>query len=89
MADTIYSKEPQLNKTFTSDIEAPFLDLNISNVIITTTNYDRRDNFDFASFPFLDGDVPRAISYGVCISQLIRLTKASGQIHDFNKKKIK
>ena len=29
--------------------------------------------FDIGKFPFLDGDVPRSASYGVYISQLIRL----------------
>ena len=38
-------------------------------------NYDKRDDFDFGiiKFPFLDGDVPHSTSYGVYISQLIRL----------------
>ena len=37
--------------------------------------YDNRDDFDFeiVKFPFLDGDVPRSISYGVYISQLFAL----------------
>ena len=40
-----------------------------------TKIYDKRDDFDFdiLNFPFLDGDVPRSASYGVYISQLIRL----------------
>ena len=29
--------------------------------------------FEIVNFPFLDGDVPRSPSYGVYISQLIRL----------------
>ena len=35
-----------------------------------TKIYDKRDDFDFdiVNFPFLDGDVPRSISYGVYIS---------------------
>ena len=39
--------------------------------------YDKRDDFDFeiVNFPFLDGDVLRSTSYGVYISQLIRLLK--------------
>ena len=38
--------------------------------------YDKRDDFDFdiVNFPFLDGDV-LSTSYGVYISQLIRLLK--------------
>ena len=48
--------------------------------------YDKRDGFDFdiANFPFFDGDVPRSISYGVYISQLIRFAKVSGHVADFN-----
>ena len=36
------------------------------------------------NFPFLDGDVPRSISYRVYISQLIRLPRASSHVNDFN-----
>ena len=32
----------------------------------------------------LDGDVPRSISYGVYISQLIRFARASSHVADFN-----
>ena len=35
-------------------------------------------------FPFLDGDVPRFISYGVYIFQLIRFARASSHVADFN-----
>ena len=46
----------------------------------------KRDDFDFdiVTFPFLDGDVPRSTSYGVCISQLIRLARVSSHVDDFN-----
>ena len=40
--------------------------------------------FDFVNFPFLDGDVPRATSYGVYISQLIRCARVSSHVTDFN-----
>ena len=48
--------------------------------------YDKRDDFDFdiVNFPFLDGDVPRRPSYGVFLSELIRFTRASSHITDFN-----
>ena len=36
------------------------------------------------NFPFLDGDVPRSASYGVYISQLIRFTRVSSHVDDFN-----
>ena len=33
--------------------------------IVSTKNYDKRDDFDFkiVNFSFLDGDVPRSTSY--------------------------
>ena len=60
--------------------------MSISNDIISTKIYDKRDDFDFeiVNFLFLDGDVPRSTSYGVYISQLIRLAGASSYVADFN-----
>ena len=51
-----------------------------------TKIYDKRGDFDFdiVNFPFLDGDVPRSTSYGVCISQLIRFARVYSQVDDFN-----
>ena len=48
--------------------------------------YDKRDDFDFdiVNFPFLDGDVPCSASYGVYISQLIRLARVFSHVDDFN-----
>ena len=84
----IYLSELQLNKANTSENEAAFLDLHlsISNDIVSTKIYDKRDDFDFeiVNFPFLDGDVRRSTSYGVYFSQLIRLTRASSYVADFN-----
>ena len=63
MVSQIYPSEIQLDKTNTSDTEAAFLDLHlsISNDIVSTKVYDKRDHFDFeiVNFPFLDGDVPQ------------------------------
>ena len=89
MVDRIYPTELQLNRANSSDTEAPFfLDLNlcISNSTVSTKIYDKRDDFDFdvVNFPFLDGNVPRRTSYGVCISQLIRFARASSNLNDFN-----
>ena len=84
----IYPSELQLNKANTSDTKAAFLDLHlsISNDIVSTKIYDKRDEFDFeiVNFPFLDGDVPCSTSYGVYISQLIRFAKTSSYVTDFN-----
>ena len=58
----------------------------ISNDIVSTTNYDKRVDFDFenVNFPFLDGDVPRSTSFGVYISQLIRFARVYSHVADFN-----
>ena len=83
--------ELQLNRANSSDTMAHFLDLNlcISNGTACIKIYDKRDNFDFdiVNFPFLDGDVPRRISYGVYIFQLIRFAWASSNLSDFNYRK--
>ena len=88
MVSQIYPSELQLNKANTSDTEAALLDLHlpISNDIVSTKIYDKRDDFDFeiVNFPFLDGDVARSTSYGVYISQLIRFARASSYVADFN-----
>ena len=88
MVSQIYHSDFQLNKANTSHTKAAFLDLHlsISNDIVSTKIYDKRDDFDFdiVNFPFLDGDVPRYPSYGVYISQIIRFARASSYITDFN-----
>ena len=71
MVGRIYPTELQLNKANSSDTEAPFLDLTLSitNGIVSSKIYDKRDDFNFeiVNFPFLDGDVPCSPSYGVYI----------------------
>ena len=56
MVTQICPSELQLNKANTSDTEAAFLDLHlsISNDIVSTKNYDKRDDFDFeiVNLPF-------------------------------------
>ena len=88
MVGQIYPTELQLNKANSSDIEAPFLVLNLSitNGIVSSKIYDKWDdfNFDMVHFPFLDGDVPRTPSYGVYISQLIRFDRVCSNVDDFN-----
>ena len=60
--------------------------MSISNDIVSTKIYDKRDDFGFeiVNFPFFDGDVPHVTSYGVYISQLIRLAGATSYVTDFN-----
>ena len=82
MVSQICPSELQLNKANTSDNKAAFVDLHlsISNDIVSTKIYDKRDDFDFeiVNFPFLDGDVSRYFS------QLIRFARASSHVADFN-----
>ena len=58
----------------------------ISDGFVSSIIYDKRDNFDFdiVNVPFIDGDVPRATSYGASISQLIRFARVSSHVVDFN-----
>ena len=92
MVGQIYPTELQLNKANSSDAEAPFLDLNLSitNGIVSSKIYDKRDDFNFeiVNFPFLDGDVPRSPSYGVYISQLIRFARVCSNVDDFNNRNL-
>ena len=71
MVGQINPTELQLNKANSSDTEATFLDLilSITNDIVSSKIYDKRDDFNFeiVNFPFLDGDDPRSPSYGVYI----------------------
>ena len=88
LVSQIYPSELKPNKANISDTQAAFLDLHlsISNDIVSTKIYDKRDDFNFeiVNFPFLDGDVPLSTSYGVYISQLIRFARASSYVTDFN-----
>ena len=49
MVNEIYPSELQLDKANTSDTEAAFLDLHlsISNNIVSSEIYEKRDDFDF------------------------------------------
>jgi hypothetical protein len=81
MVSSIYPKELKLNRANSSDTSAAFLDLDLSI---------KRDDFNFkiVNFPHLDGDVPKATSYGVYISQLIRFSRACSSVDDFNKRNL-
>ena len=60
-AVSCYTPELQLNKANTSDTEATSLDLrlSISNDIVSSTIYEKRDDFYFAivNFPLEDGNI--------------------------------
>ena len=92
MVGQIYPTELQLNKAFSSDTEAPFLDINLSiiNGIVSSKIYNKRDDFNFeiVNFPFIDGDVSRSPSYGVYISQLICFARVCSNVDDFNNRNL-
>ena len=64
--------------------------MSITNGIVSSKIYDKRDgfNFEIVNFPFLDGDVPRSPSYGVYISQLIRFARVWFNVDDFNNRNL-
>ena len=90
MVGQIYPTELQLNKANSSDTGAPFLNMSITNGIVSSKIYDKRDDFNFeiGNFPFLDGDVPRSPSYGVYISRLIRFARVCSNVDDFNNRNL-
>ena len=92
MVCQIYPTELQLNIANSSDTEAPFLDLNLSitNGIVSSKIYDKRDDFNFeiVNYAFLNDDVPRSSSYCVYISQLIRFARVCSNVDDFNSRNI-
>lgn len=69
LVHNIYPPELTLNRDNSWDTDAPFLDLHliIIDSTVHTKIYDKRDDFDFdiTNYPHLDGDVPRATSYGI------------------------
>ena len=64
--------------------------MSITNGIVSSKIYDKRDDFNFeiVNFPFLVGDVPRSPSYGVYISQLNRFARVCSYVHDFNNRNL-
>ena len=49
------------------------------NGSVSSKIYDKRDDFDFdiVNFPFLEGDVPRSVSYGLNICNLLGLLESA------------
>jgi hypothetical protein len=87
----IYPNELKIKDTTESDKSASYLDilLNIdSNGRLTTSLYDKSDDFDFAivNFPFLCSNIPLSPAYGVYIYQLIRYARTCFAYEDFSKR---
>ena len=87
----IYPEELEIKDTTDSDKSASYLDILLdidSNGRLTTTLYDKRDDFNFAivNFPFLCSNIPLSPAYGVYISQLIRYTRACFTYGSFSRR---
>ena len=81
----------EIKDTTESDKSASYLDILLSidsNGRLTTSLYDKRDDFDLAivNFPFLCNNIPLSPAYGVYISQLIRYARACFAYEDFSKR---
>ena len=78
----------RLGRASVSGAGASFLDLHLSVLdgFVNTKIYDKRDDFhfDIVNFPFLDGDVLRSASCGVCVSQLVRFARVSSRVSGFD-----
>ena len=83
----IYPPEMIVNNTNISVRKTNFLDLTISiyrgkfNVKL----YDKRNDytFDVINYPYLDGNIPKGQSYGIFISQLVRLARINSSFSNF------
>ena len=86
----IYPVEMEVENTNISACVSTYLDLCIS-VHKGKCNfklYEKRKafNFDVINYPFLPSNIPQNATYGVFISQLIRLCQVNCNIHSLRKK---
>ena len=86
----IYPPELVLKKTTESNNLCSYLDVGISivNGHFNTTVYDKRDDFNFriVNFPFLSSNIPAGPSYGIYISQLVRIGRICNTYDEFVKR---
>ena len=85
----IYPPELVLKKTTESNNLCSYLDVGISivNGQFYTTVYHKRDDFNFriVNFPFMSSNILAGPSYGIYISQLIRIGRISNTYDKFVK----
>ena len=81
-----------LKRTTESDTKLSYLDVSISicHGKFVTEVYDKRDNFNFniVNYPFMCSTIPARPTYGVYISQLIRINRICEKIYAFVKRQI-
>jgi hypothetical protein len=86
--DRIYPIELERKDTTDTDRSASYLDLHLeidSEGRLRMKLYDKRDDFNFPieNFSFICSNIPAGPVYGVCISQLIRYSRACSSYQDF------
>ena len=85
--EDIYPAELTLLNTNISPCKVTFLDLAISlhRGKFKHCLYDKRKDFDFSviTYPFLSGNIPKVPSYGVYMSQLLRVCQICGGFSGF------
>ena len=83
----IYPPEMIINNTNISVRKSNFLDLTVSiyRGKFYVKLYDKRNDytFDVINYPFLDGNIPKGQSYGIFISQLVRLARINSTFNNF------
>jgi hypothetical protein len=85
--DRKYPIELEIKDSTDTDRSASYLDIHLeidSEEWVRTKLYDKRDDFNFPilSFPFICSNISAAPANGVCISQLIRYSRACGSYQD-------
>ena len=85
--EDIYPVELKLKKTSESSTTLSYLDIRITmvNGKYSTAVYDKRDDFNFkiVNFPFLCSNIPSRPTYGVYISQLVRISRICSYYSSF------
>ena len=83
----IYPPELTLKRTSESDTKLSYLDISISicSSKYVTEVYDKRDAFNFTivNFPYMSSNIPANPTYGVYISQLIRISRICDTFQSF------
>ena len=86
---TMYPREMVISKTNISPSVCSYLDLLISvyKGKFKINLFDKRDDYKFKvfSYPYLDGNIPETLSYGIFISQLIRFCSINSTFIGFHK----
>ena len=84
----IYPSEMVINKTNISVAKVSYLDLSISVLYrgkFLIKLFDKRKDYSFnvINYPFMDGTIPKAPTYGVFVSQLTRFCRVNNTLKGF------